>query len=134
MTSKSVFISYSHRDLDRTWLDAFAAALKERNLHIWLDEWNVKPGDRIADAVEAALRRSDAIVAVISGEAFRNPNVYFEIGVALGAGKRLILVVDPAAATEMPPDLRQRMWVALRDPDETAAVVANAVQASSTDL
>ena len=127
MSEKSIFISYSHRDLDRDWVAAFANALKDRNLNIWLDEWNLKPGDQIVEAVESALRASDAIVAVVSGEGFDNPNVYFELGVALGAGKRLILVVDPEASTRIPFDLRLRKWIPLRDPEETARVVADAV-------
>lgn len=127
MSAKSVFISYSHRDLDREWLHAFARALRDRNVNIWLDEWDIKPGDRIADEVESSLRASDAIVAVISGAAFERPNVYFEFGVALGTNKRLILVVDPSSAASIPLDLRRRRWVALQAPEETAREVAEAV-------
>ena len=129
MSGNSVFISYSHRDVEDDWLQAFASALRERNVNVWLDVSDVQPGDVIADAAEKALRESDAIIAVISGNVSENSEVYFELGVALGAKKRLILVVDPSYATSMPFDLRRRKWVPVRAPEETASEVAEAIAA-----
>jgi hypothetical protein len=125
MTDTSVFISYSTGDVDREWIEVFARSLRDRDLHPWLAEWDIKAGDRIADALESALRESDAIVAVISHNV--NPNVYFELGLALGTNKRLILVVDPSAARSLPLDLRQRRWIAMQEPERTAREVAEAV-------
>jgi hypothetical protein len=48
------------------------------------------------------------IVALISGVHAESPNLYFDVGVALGGNKRLILVVDPSAAASLPSDLRER--------------------------
>jgi hypothetical protein len=129
MSEKPVFISHSHRDLERAWLLTFASALRDRNVNVWLDESDVKPGDRIADAVGTALRDSDAIIAVISGDSSENPNTFFAIGVALGANKRLILVVDPSTAASLPTELLQRRWIALQAPEETAREVAEAISA-----
>jgi hypothetical protein len=128
MNKKTVFISYSHRDLRPDWLHAFASALQDRNVIVWLDEWEVNPGDQIAEKVDTALRTSDAIIAIVSGSPIQNPNVYLGVGAAIGAEKRLILVVDPAYATSIPVDLQQRQWVPLRAPEETAREVAEAVQ------
>lgn len=128
MTGTSVFVSYSRRDIDPDWLEDFAGALRDRDLHPWLAEWDIKADDSISEAVESALRRSDAIVAVISHGV--SPNVYFELGVALAANKRLILVVDPSAAQSIPTDLRHRRWIALQAPEKTALEVAEAVGAS----
>ena len=44
------FISYSRSDVDPEWIESFAGALQDRQINIWLDEWDIKPGDRIADA------------------------------------------------------------------------------------
>jgi hypothetical protein len=131
MSEQSVFISYSHQDRQRDWLHAFATALRDRDVNVWLDDWEVKPGDRIVDAVDTALRASDVIIAVISGAPFDYPNVYFELGVALGSNKRLILVVDPSSADSIPVDLRQRRWIALQEPEETAREVAEAIGAAA---
>src|SRR5690348_16730762 len=99
MSAGMVFISFSQQDLDHDWVRAFAEALRDQNLDTWFVEWDVKPGDKIAEALGTALRTTDVIVAVISGPTSRNSNVYFELGVALGANKPLILVVDPSSAT-----------------------------------
>jgi hypothetical protein len=127
--SAKVFISYSHHDLGRDWIQAFASALRDRDVDVWLDDWEIKPGDRIADAVETGLLGSDAIIAVIPSAAIKRPNLYFELGVAFGTNKRLILVVDPSSADAIPFDLRQRRWIALEGPEETARQVAETIGA-----
>jgi TIR domain len=131
MNGHSVFISYSHQDLDPAWLEAFAAALRDRDVRVWLDEWEIKPGDRIAEALETGLRASDAVVAVIPSASIERPSLYFELGAALGANKRLILVLDPSSATSIPYDLRQRRWIAFKTPEETAREVAEAIEAAA---
>jgi nucleoside 2-deoxyribosyltransferase len=87
-----LFISYSHDDAD--WVRAFADALRQERIDVWLDQWEIKLGESQRDALEAGLRHSDAIVAVVTRSNARNPNVIFELGVALGMGKRLIPVVS----------------------------------------
>jgi hypothetical protein len=129
MTEKSVFISYSHRDIDPKWLRAFADALRDRHLNIWVDVWDLQPGDDWADTIERALLESDAIIAVISGAASDDPNVYFELGAAVGANKRLILVVDPSHTASIPFDLQRRQWIDLGAPEATAREVARAIGA-----
>ncbi len=126
MTEYSVFLSYSHQDVDRDWIRSFADALQEQNYKVWFDEVDIRPGDRIAESIEDALRASNAIIAVISGT-FESRAVYFELGVALGANKRLILVVDPSVADSLPFDLRKRKWITLQEPVETAREVAEAI-------
>jgi hypothetical protein len=127
--STKVFISHSNLDPERGWLDAFARALRDRGVNVWLDEWDIEPGEDWEDAIKTALRGSDAIVALISGVHAESPNLYFDVGVALGGNKRLILVVDPSAAASLPSDLRERRWVALQAPEETAREVAAAISA-----
>lgn len=127
--SAKVFISYSHQDLGGDWIQAFASALRNRDVDVWLDDWEIKPGDRIADAIETGLLESDAIIALIPSAAIKRPSLYFEVGVAFGANKRLILVVDPSSADALPFDLRQRRWIALKTPEETASQVADALGA-----
>jgi hypothetical protein len=90
---------------------------------------DIKPGDDYVNVMQTALRASDTIIAIISGAASENPNVYFALGAALGANKRLILVADPSSATSIPIDLRQDRWVALQEPEETAREVAEAIGA-----
>ena len=130
MSEMQAFISYPHRDqgLKRAWLEAFARALRNRNVKAWLDS-DIKPGENWSEAVETALRESDAIIVVISSAASENRNLYFDLGVALGANKPVVLVTDPSSRTSIPFDLRRGQFVALRGPEETAHGVAQAIGA-----
>lgn len=129
MSAPKIFISYSHDDT--AWIGAFADALRHERIEVWLDQWEVKLGESLRDALEVGLRQSDAIVAVISPSNARNPNVFFELGVALGMGKRLIPVVSKDLETSsIPFDLRVRRYVTKGSPEETARQVASAVKES----
>jgi nucleoside 2-deoxyribosyltransferase len=127
MNSPRVFISYSHRDAD--WVKKFAKSLSDLQVDVWLDDWRVAPGDDIRDALEQGLRRSDAIVAVLSHGDEARPNVFFELGVALGMGKRLIPIVARDVDTaKIPFDVRARRFLLRDAPDETAQKVASALK------
>jgi len=129
MSARKVFISYSHDDTE--WVRAFADALRRQQVEVWLDQWEIKPGESLRDALEAGLRQSDAIIAVVSRSNARNPNVFFELGVALGMGKRLIPVVSEDLETSLIPfDLRTRRYLLKGPPAETAREVALAVKES----
>lgn len=123
--STKVFISYSHSD--SRWVNEFARALRDRDVKVWTDEEDIKPGDDWKGAIGKALRGSDAIIVVVSDAYAENPDLYFDVGVAFAADKPLILVVDPSAATSLP-DFRRRQ-VALQEPEETAREVAEAISA-----
>jgi predicted nucleotide-binding protein len=130
MSARKIFISYSHDDTD--WVRAFAEALRHERIEVWLDQWEVKLGESLRDALEAGLRQSDAIVAVVSRSNARNPNIFFELGVALGMGKRLIPVVSKDLETSsIPFDLRARRYITKGSPEETARQVASAVRKSA---
>ena len=130
MSVPKVFISYSHDDTE--WVRAFADSLRQQQVEVWLDAWEIKPGDSLRDALEAGLRQSDSIVFVVSRSNARNPNVFFELGVALGMGKRLIPVVpDDLDRSLIPLDLRARRYLLKGPPAETAGEVASAVKAST---
>lgn len=127
MTEPKVFISYSHDDVD--WVRLFAAALREQSVNVWLDEWQIHAGDSFRDAIEAGLRNSDAIVSVLSRANAQRPNVLFELGVALGTGKRLIPII-PAdlESSSLPSELRKRRYLTKGTPDEAAREVAEALR------
>jgi hypothetical protein len=127
MSAPKVFISYSYDDRD--WVRAFADALRKQEVEVWLDLWEIKLGESLRDALEAGLRQSDVIIAVVSRSNVRNPNVFFELGVALGMGKRLIPVISEALETSLIPfDLRTRRYLLKGPPAETAREVALAIK------
>ena len=110
MSEPKVFISYSRDDAD--WVRRFAEALREQSVDVWLDAWQVHAGDSFRDALEAGLRGSDAIVAILSPGNVRRPDTLFELGVALGTGKRLIPIVPADLDTAVIPFvLRTRRYL-----------------------
>ena len=130
MSTPRVFISYSHKDPDSNWISEFVNALQKQNVDVWFDKAKIQLGESLRDALEKGLRESDAIVVLLSPNNARNPNIFFELGVALGTGKKLITVVDehldPAA---IPFEVRTRRYLIKRSPDETAQQVASAIKA-----
>ncbi|HRC87738.1 MAG TPA: toll/interleukin-1 receptor domain-containing protein [Thermoanaerobaculia bacterium] len=123
MREPLAFISYSHQDAD--WARAFARSLQDLGLQVWFDEFKVRPGELVGQSVEEALRESEALILVLSEESLQSPWLNFELGLALGTGKRLVAIVpgdlDPA---KLPPALRSRRFLIRHSPEETAEAFA----------
>jgi TIR domain-containing protein len=122
----TVFLSYSHEDVD--WARAFAEALKEQGVALWFDEWEIKPGNKATEAMERALRESQALVFLVGPSRVHQPNLFFELGAALALKKRIIPIVsEKVERSDIPGLLLHMRHVVQRDPEETAAEVAKAV-------
>ncbi|MBI1353759.1 MAG: TIR domain-containing protein [Acidobacteria bacterium] len=130
MNKPSVFISYEHSDEERDWVRRFAKSLDAQGVATWLDIAELRPGDDLRPAMEKALRTSDAIVLVLRRDAVGSPAVLFELGAALGMGKRLIPIIprdlDPSV---LPQPLRSRQYLLKDSPEETAATLASGLAA-----
>ena len=59
-----VFISYSHQD--KSFVDEFAMELVRNGVHVWLDRWELKPGDSLLTNIESAVEGASALVVVLS--------------------------------------------------------------------
>jgi hypothetical protein len=129
MEKKTVFISHSAGDAD--WARSFAQALKERGVSVWFDEFDVRPGESVRDALEAGLRSSDVLVALLDANSPSRPNLFFELGAALGMGKRVVAIVpkdlDPSV---LPLDVRLRRYLIRETPEQTAEELSNTLQAA----
>jgi hypothetical protein len=62
-----------------------------------LDLEDAGAGEALPDATETGLRDSDWIVVLAPPGDRRNPNVYFEVGAALGMGRPVVLVRSDGA-------------------------------------
>jgi hypothetical protein len=126
---RKVFISHTARDTD--WARSFAKALKERGISVWFDEFDVRPGESLRDALESGLRDSDVLVALLDAEAPAKPNLFFELGAAIGMGKRVVPIVpkgiDPSA---LPLDLRLRRYLVRDTPEQTAEELSTTLLAA----
>src|SRR5438093_480394 len=86
-----IFVSYSMQDTK--FAKDFVRALKEHGLDAWFDQFEIAPGSPIQEKVEDGLRRSDTVVILLNEDSLRNPNTFFELGAAVGLGKRIIPIV-----------------------------------------
>jgi len=122
---QKVFISHSHEDPE--WARDFAQALRDRGIEVWFDEFAILPGESIRDAIESGLRESDTIVALIDPDALNRPALFFELGAAIGLGKKVIAVVpkdfDPS---KLPQSLRLRRYLFRDSPERTANELVSA--------
>jgi len=114
-----VFISHTTRDTE--WARSFAKALKERGVSVWFDEFDVQLGEPLRDALEAGLRNSDVFVALLDADAPIKPNLLFELGAAIGMGKRVVPIVPKGIDLgAVPLDLRLRRYLVRETPEQTA--------------
>ena len=63
-----VFLSHSSKD--KAVVRAIAERLRADKLRVWLDEWELKPGDNIPAKVEEGLEHSRVLVLCMSANAF----------------------------------------------------------------
>jgi hypothetical protein len=107
-----VFLSHNHRDKD--FVRSLAAQLRLVGVDVWLDEWEIWPGDRIYTKVNSALDLADTVVVVWSANAADSRWVEAELATALeaelsGGSSRIVPVrLDD---TPLPALLRAPAWV-----------------------
>jgi hypothetical protein len=127
MSEPKVYVSYSHDDAD--WARRFAEALQQQSVNVWFDAWQIQSGELLPDAIEAGLRGSDAIVSILTLANARRPNVLFELGVAVGMGKRVISIVPADLDSSVIPfELRKWQHLTKGAPDQAAREVAEALR------
>jgi len=59
-----IFISYSHSD--RNFADKLCRNLVDKRINLWMDRWEIKPGDSLIDSIQSALENSGAILMLLS--------------------------------------------------------------------
>jgi hypothetical protein len=85
----------------------------------------------LRDALEKGLRASDVFVTLIESDSLKNPNLYFELGAAIGMRKKLVAIVpkdiDPS---QLPIELRLRRYLVRNSPEGTAEELSHALAAA----
>ena len=67
MSTFDVFLS--HSSIDKPWVIRLKADLQRYGVSAWLDQDEIRPGDVIVIALEAALDHSRAVALIVSPEA-----------------------------------------------------------------
>ena len=76
-------IFLSHSNHDKTQVRRLAQDLKDRNLGVWLDNWEIKPGGHILTSVEEGLEYSHKLVLCLSKSAVTSDWVNRELSAIL---------------------------------------------------
>jgi TIR domain-containing protein/Golgi phosphoprotein 3 GPP34 len=73
-----VFLSHSAKD--KAVVRAVAERLRADGLRVWLDDWEIRPGDNIPAKIEEGLEHSRVLVLCMSAHAFGSDWVQLEAG------------------------------------------------------
>lgn len=113
-----VFVSYSAKD--RPWASELVDALKNEGVRAWFDEENLRPGEKLSESIEEALRESRAVVFLLTPEYLNSPSASFEVGAALGANKKIIPILRKDVERSRLPG----MWKRFASLDESSPRLA----------
>jgi small GTP-binding protein len=114
-----VFIS--HSSMDKRAVCQLAERLKEDGLRVWLDDWEIQPGDMVSLKIEEGLEHSRTLLLVTSAQAFASDWVTLERHTALfrdptNTKRRFIpLRLDDAPIQDV---LKQFAYIDWRQQDE----------------
>jgi hypothetical protein len=126
MSEPKVFISHSASHSNKEWLQQFVYALERQGFSVWLDESSLGLGESIVQQIDEALRSSDIIVFLLDENAVKNPNIFFEFGVAVATGKVVVPIVPrDFNLSLLPAPLKSRSFLLRESPEETAIALAD---------
>ena len=116
MNNYDIFLSHSAKD--REFVTRLATDLTQAGLRVWLDQWNIRPGDSFAEAIGKAIKESRFLLIVMSPDYFQSAWTQQEWQYALAneidTGRvRLIPVLYRDC--DVPPMLRTKHWVDFRE-------------------
>jgi hypothetical protein len=117
MRAPKVFLSHASEDKER-FVIPFATALRQRGINVWLDKWEILPGDSLVDKLfEEGLKEADAVLVVISANSASKPWVRQELNTAIvhritRQTKVIPVVLDDS---EVPESLKSLVWQSVSD-------------------
>jgi hypothetical protein len=111
----------------------FAKRLRAKGIDVWLDKWEMSPGDSLVDKIfSEGIKDASAFIVVLSSNSVAKPWVRQEINAAFvkridGKCKLIPVILD---ACDVPECLRTTLWEPIADPasyDDSLQRVVNAV-------
>jgi hypothetical protein len=112
-----VFLSYASEDRQR-FVSGFAANLRERGIDLWLDQWELFPGDLLTEKIFAeGIGRSQALIVVLSRNSVKKAWVQREIDAAITRRSEHSCKLIPVVIEEceVPQSLIDLVWVRISD-------------------
>ena len=118
MNSSPAFISYAHEPESRAVARTLAMRLRRDGVPVWLDEWELQPGEEWQSKVKAVLEESKTILAIVSKSSLESEWLQSELKDALAQNKVVIPVLNEQAGfSDIPEWLKDRQAVAPLDDD-----------------
>jgi hypothetical protein len=115
MSKPSVFISYSRRDANLA--NSVADALKRLGFNPLDPGRELRPGADWRKAIQAAIKRSEAVILVASPHNLASSWSLYEAGMAEALGKKvMVLLPNTHSVAELPADVASSSIVEL-DPE-----------------
>jgi hypothetical protein len=107
----TVFLSHSAFDSESA--RRVADVICSSGAHV--TDWLIEPEKQEQAEIVARLRESHEIVMLVTAHSAINPWLHWEIGLAVGLGKKLTPIIDCANHHELPPPLRDVKALCLDD-------------------
>ena len=111
-----MFVSYAREDAE--FALRLAKSLREAGVVIWMDQLDIRPGQRWDEAVEAELKECAGLILVLSPAAVTSPNVMDEVSYALETRKQVVPILH--AKCDIPFRLRRVEYIDFTAQYETA--------------
>ena len=112
------FISYSSKD--RRFVLKLAEDLRGHGLDIWLDLWEMKPGDRLRDKIAQGITRCDRLLVLLTPHSINSSWVRVELDSAMirELESNSVVVVPTLygkiVVEDIPLDLRGKLYLDFR--------------------
>lgn len=130
-----VFISYSHEDRD--FAHKLAGSLVSRNVHVWIDTWELSVGDSIVEKIQSAIGESDCLCVVLSKAAVQSAWCKKELSAGLLRElqeRRVVVLPLLIEDCELPVFLRDKLYADFRTDFQSGLNVLLPAIASATSL
>lgn len=122
------FLAIPHSNIYGGIRDAIQAGAQQAGYQVVsLDQSPVMPGGSIQEAIIGELARADCIVADVSD---RNPNIFFELGLAQAMGKGIIILVSEQKIRETPFDIREFRAITYSEDNITLSKLSDKISRS----
>lgn len=135
-----VFISHAYEDKEN-FVRPLAAALQNRGLKVWYDEFSLKLGDSLRESIDVGLKGAQFGVVVLSPSFFQKRWSQFELGALVAreaGGEKVILPVWHNLGIKdvrlRSPLLADRLAVSSAEGVERVAEVIASVVSGNTEL
>lgn len=112
-----VFLSHASEDKAR-FVEGFATRLRAKGIDVWLDKWEMLPGDSLVDKIfEEGIKNAQAVIVVLSLSSVSKPWVREELNAGMikkiNTNSKLIpIVIDKC---EVPECLKATIWESIKD-------------------